>query len=1122
MTVTFMQRGIHVVSAASALLIALPGSVNAQLRWPVDAPRITQDYASYNDVSALKYHPGIDITAATSDTNVYAAAEGDVIWVQEGCSAGCNPSACEPPPICDCGVCGCNGGWGNFVLIHHPQLDIWTLYAHLATNQIFVSNSPPQHVQAGFPIARIGATGCVTGTHLHFQILTMFPSEAGDYAIGPFGNYSSDHPASLGFPDPRCYFNHAALTILTNSLNVREKPINGTVFATLNTGQQFVAVAKYPPNSPSPSWWFVYLPNSTSENAGDDVRRYGWIAAQNPDPPYEPYVQINANAPVVWVDGQGVGASPLNIRPESGSCIAAINKAWGGQRFVVLGSSANSCGTGCPEGWWKISLPDINGGDPLYGWVCKTYAKAPYCPSGLRGCSPIIGLNPPSLSPAATLENQSPNNQTFAITNDGGGTLNYTISDNVSWLSVSPSAGATTGSPNVHVVTFNTQGLGEGNYSGTITVIAPDSSNGTATYAVSLTVSELGGPGVLTVTPSSNFSASGNQGGPFSPGGQDYAVENVGGSSMNWTVTNSQPWLSLSNNGGTLLPAEALIVQVTINSNANGLPAGTYVDTIQFTNASNSSGNTSRSVILTVNQAGPPLTITPLDGLSSSGIQGGPFSPSSKTYTLTNNSGGNINWSYSLSPPADWVNPFSGSGSISPGNSYDLVVSVNQNANNLAAGFYQIDAVITDTTNNFTTTRPISLTVNSIPPRPPMVGWTLRASTNPSPRNEHAMIYDLARGAVVMFGGETGAGAISSQTWELGNGVWTWASTGDPSARHAHAMAYDFGRGVSVLFGGSIYGARDGETWEWNGTNWTPRPVTGPSPRSSHAMAYDAARGVTVLFGGSTGPGVYNDETWVWNGTTWTQRAVTGPSARWSHAMAYDPERGVTVLFGGKTVAGANGETWEWDGSSWTQRLGTGPAPRYSTAMSFDAVRGVVVLFGGYDGEYNYNFGDTWEWDGTSWAQRQPTGSPSPRHGHAMAYDSVRGASVLFGGYAGNAYSAETWEWSGTNWRWLPISGPSPRVEHAMVYDAERGTSVVFGGEVGENAISGETWECHSIRLGDLNGDGKLDGLDIQPFVTAVLAGSTDPAEVYIADFTGDSIVDESDLPIFVDALLAQ
>lgn len=38
--------------------------------------------------------------------------------------------------------------------------------------------------------------------------------------------------------------------------------------------------------------------------------------------------------------------------------------------------------------------------------------------------------------------------------------------------------------------------------------------------------------------------------------------------------------------------------------------------------------------------------------------------------------------------------------------------------------------------------------------------------------------------------------------------------------------------------------------------------------------------------------------------------------------------------------------------------------------------------------------GDTWVWDGSSWTSVE-TGGPSPRSDHAMAYDTVRGRTVL-------------------------------------------------------------------------------------------------------------------------------
>src|ERR1043165_637309 len=104
--------------------------------------------------------------------------------------------------------------------------------------------------------------------------------------------------------------------------------------------------------------------------------------------------------------------------------------------------------------------------------------------------------------------------------------------------------------------------------------------------------------------------------------------------------------------------------------------------------------------------------------------------------------------------------------------------------------------------------------------------------------------------------------------------------------------------------------------------------------------------------------------------------------------MAYDAARAVSVLCGGTTTTGAaSGETWEWEGTAWNQRLVIGPSPRSGHAMAYDAVRGVTVLFGGGAN------GETWEWDGNSWTQRAVAG-PSPRSSHAMAYDAGRAVTV--------------------------------------------------------------------------------------------------------------------------------
>jgi hypothetical protein len=106
--------------------------------------------------------------------------------------------------------------------------------------------------------------------------------------------------------------------------------------------------------------------------------------------------------------------------------------------------------------------------------------------------------------------------------------------------------------------------------------------------------------GVLSVTPSEGLSSSGPQGGPFNPSSKTYTLTNTGGSSINWSVSKSQAWVSLSKTSGMLAPGASDTLIVSINSNANSLTPGSYSDTVTFTNTTNGNGNTTRSVSLTI------------------------------------------------------------------------------------------------------------------------------------------------------------------------------------------------------------------------------------------------------------------------------------------------------------------------------------------------------------------------------------------------------------------------------------------------------------------------------------------------------------------------------------------
>lgn len=94
-------------------------------------------------------HNGIDITS-TTDKNIYASANGQVIDREGGCVEGDR---------------SCGGGYGNLVYIKHAN-GYETRYAHLTRNNVRVG----QMVRQGEVIGIEGNTGRSDGAHLHFEI----------------------------------------------------------------------------------------------------------------------------------------------------------------------------------------------------------------------------------------------------------------------------------------------------------------------------------------------------------------------------------------------------------------------------------------------------------------------------------------------------------------------------------------------------------------------------------------------------------------------------------------------------------------------------------------------------------------------------------------------------------------------------------------------------------------------------------------------------------------------------------------------------------------------------------------------------------------------------------------
>lgn len=116
-------------------------SANAKLRAPV-AFKVTSRFGMrmHPIAKCMKMHKGLDLAGDTGDA-VKSADGGKVIFA------------------------GQQSGYGNIIVIQHDH-DLSTAYAHLSEIDV----QEDQEVRRGDVIGKVGATGNVTGPHLHFEV----------------------------------------------------------------------------------------------------------------------------------------------------------------------------------------------------------------------------------------------------------------------------------------------------------------------------------------------------------------------------------------------------------------------------------------------------------------------------------------------------------------------------------------------------------------------------------------------------------------------------------------------------------------------------------------------------------------------------------------------------------------------------------------------------------------------------------------------------------------------------------------------------------------------------------------------------------------------------------------
>ncbi len=257
--------------------------------------------------------------------------------------------------------------------------------------------------------------------------------------------------------------------------------------------------------------------------------------------------------------------------------------------------------------------------------------------------TPRIALSTTSLAPTCR-EGEDADDQTFDVWNSAIETLEYAITDDAAWLSVSPASGSSTGSGDAgtHTVSYDTSALSAGTYAATIAIADDDADNSPQTLAVELTVYRQPAIGLSTTSLSPTTIQN------VKPADDTFQVWNAGFDTLEYTISDDVTWLTVSPASGSST-GDLDAVTHTVGYTVTGMAPGTYTATVTI--AAPSAENTPQiiDVELTVLMA-PQIGVEPTS-LAPTGVAG----TNAPDDTLEIWNAGESLLSYAVSDDAAWL-----------------------------------------------------------------------------------------------------------------------------------------------------------------------------------------------------------------------------------------------------------------------------------------------------------------------------------------------------------------------------------------------------------------------------------------------------------------------------------
>jgi hypothetical protein len=284
------------------------------------------------------------------------------------------------------------------------------------------------------------------------------------YSISPSVNWLAISPAS---GTSTGQINEHAVSIDKTGLAAKQEAYTATITVTSSSAC----------NSPQAVSVQFKLSKEPPPEISANPRQLSFIASTGGANPSPQIVKVKNS-------GQGTlnysitdDAAWLEVSPASGS-------STGGENSHSVSVKTSGLGTGAYTANITISDPNAANNPQVISVTLQIGTALP----------PMISVTPLDLLFSAQRGGANPPQQRIRIRNAGQQTLNYALTYDAAWMTVSPTSGSSTGQENSHYVSVNIAGLAKGTYTGRITISSPNAANSPQVANVALEIAEVQPP----------------------------------------------------------------------------------------------------------------------------------------------------------------------------------------------------------------------------------------------------------------------------------------------------------------------------------------------------------------------------------------------------------------------------------------------------------------------------------------------------------------------------------------------------------------------------------------------------------------------------------------------------